>query len=90
METFLALSVIQQNEQDVGCVLRRALFLRPGWRGIFITLGEEDIATPPETARQMHEKIPRSQLVIIPAAGHSSNVEQPEAVNDALRTFLRQ
>lgn len=54
-----------------------------------IIVGEEDIATPPETARQMHEKIPHSQLVTIPVAGHSSNVEQPGAVNDALRTFLR-
>lgn len=54
-----------------------------------IIVGQEDIATPPKEGRKLHEAIPGSKLVVIPGAGHSSTIEQPAAVNDALRTFLR-
>lgn len=53
-----------------------------------IIVGEEDVATPPKEGRKMQEKIPGSQLLVIPAAGHSSTIEQPEAVNRALMDFV--
>ncbi|XWW44179.1 alpha/beta fold hydrolase [Fibrella sp. USSR17] len=53
-----------------------------------IMVGDEDVATVPEKARRIHEKIARSLLVTIPRAGHSSSVEEPEAVNAAIASFL--
>ena len=54
-----------------------------------IVVGEDDKATPVSSARTMHEAIPGSRLVIIPEAGHVSNLEQPERFNAALRDFLQ-
>lgn len=53
-----------------------------------IIFGEEDAITPPSIAREMHEAIPNSRLVLIPSAGHMSPVEQPELFTDAIRGFL--
>jgi pimeloyl-ACP methyl ester carboxylesterase len=36
----------------------------------------------------MHQRIPSSKLMIIKSARHLSNVEQPEAFNTNLLTFL--
>jgi pimeloyl-ACP methyl ester carboxylesterase len=53
-----------------------------------ILVGDQDVATPPAVARRIHELIPHSQLAIIPGAGHTSTVEEPEAVNAAILGFL--
>ncbi len=53
-----------------------------------IIVGELDPATPPSDARLMSEQIPGAQLKIIPGAAHLPNLEQPEAFNDAVRSFL--
>jgi pimeloyl-ACP methyl ester carboxylesterase len=53
-----------------------------------IVVGEDDKATPPDSSRKMHAAIAGSQLVIIPEAGHTSNLEQPERFNTALASFL--
>jgi pimeloyl-ACP methyl ester carboxylesterase len=54
-----------------------------------IIVGDEDLLTPPDDARKMHAAAhDTAELVVIPRAGHLSNLEQPEAFNDALRTFL--
>lgn len=53
-----------------------------------IIVGELDLATPPSDARLMSEQIPGAQLKIIPGAAHLPNLEQPEAFNDAVRSFL--
>ncbi|CAN5269367.1 alpha/beta fold hydrolase [soil metagenome] len=39
-------------------------------------------------ADYMAAKIPGARKVIIPAAGHAANIDQPEAFNAALTTFL--
>jgi pimeloyl-ACP methyl ester carboxylesterase len=36
----------------------------------------------------MRKKIPGAELVTISGGGHAANMEQPEAFNAALRTFL--
>jgi pimeloyl-ACP methyl ester carboxylesterase len=46
------------------------------------------VATPPARARRLHEGIRGSRLVVIPGAGHSSPIEEPEAVTGALARFL--
>ena len=53
-----------------------------------IIVGEEDGITPPDAARKMHEHIGGSRLVVVPGAGHLSNLESPEAFNAALKDFL--
>lgn len=53
-----------------------------------IIVGDEDVATVPDKARRIHEKLVGSQLVIIPRAGHTSSVEEPAAVNAAIGQFL--
>lgn len=53
-----------------------------------VIVGEDDPGTPVAASRVMHEKIAGSQLVIVPAAAHLANMEQPEAFNKALAGFL--
>ncbi|WP_077921562.1 alpha/beta fold hydrolase [Spirosoma sp. 209] len=53
-----------------------------------VVVGDEDVATRPPKAQRIHEAIAGSQLVIVPRAGHSSSVEEPEAVTHAIRSFL--
>ncbi len=53
-----------------------------------IMVGEEDALTPPEFSRSMHEAVGGSRLVVIPEAGHISNLEAPDAFNGALAEFL--
>jgi 3-oxoadipate enol-lactonase len=51
--------------------------------------GAEDVITPAETeGRLLAEAIPNARLVVIPNAGHLSNLEQPEAFNAAAREFI--
>ncbi len=54
-----------------------------------IVVGERDALTPPEKAREMQKLMPRSKLVVIPSAGHLSNVEAPQEFNAALGDFVR-
>jgi pimeloyl-ACP methyl ester carboxylesterase len=53
-----------------------------------VLVGEEDVATPPAMAERIRDAIRGSCLVRIPRAGHSSTLENPEAVNAALDGFL--
>ena len=53
-----------------------------------VIVGEHDGVTPPDAARKLHEHIGGSRLVVIPEAGHLSNLEAPEAFNGALAEFL--
>lgn len=51
--------------------------------------GEQDVRSPLSVAHQFEQAIPKSQLVVIPGAGHVSNLECPGEFNRALREFLR-
>jgi len=53
-----------------------------------IVVGEEDVMTPPAESEGMQAAIPRATLVRLPHAGHLSNLETPEAFNEAVSTFL--
>jgi pimeloyl-ACP methyl ester carboxylesterase len=53
-----------------------------------IIAGDEDVLTPPALSEEMHRAIAGSTLVVVPRAGHLSNLEQPEAFNSALARFL--
>ena len=53
-----------------------------------VICGEDDPGTPPAMAREIHDNLPGSKLVLIPQAAHLSNIEQPAAFNRALAEFL--
>ena len=53
-----------------------------------VMVGEEDVATVPAKAERIQAGIVGSRLVRIPAAGHSSSVENPGPINAELRAFL--
>jgi pimeloyl-ACP methyl ester carboxylesterase len=49
--------------------------------------GEHDVRSPMNVARKFHRAIPDAELVVIPNAGHVSNLEAPTTFNEAIRTF---
>lgn len=53
-----------------------------------IVVGDQDVATVPEKSHRMHARIPGSELVVVPGAGHTSTVEEPAAVTAAIEAFL--
>jgi len=53
-----------------------------------ILCGEEDVLTPPSDAEALHTGIPDSHLVLLPGAGHLSNLETPAAFSTAVKEFL--
>jgi 3-oxoadipate enol-lactonase len=54
-----------------------------------IMVGEDDPGTPVSASKAMHERILESKLAILSSARHLSNVEQPQAFNETLVSFLR-
>lgn len=51
--------------------------------------GELDARSPLSVARAFEDAIPDAELVVLPGAGHVSNLETPERFNHALRAFCR-
>ncbi|MFI5346972.1 MAG: alpha/beta fold hydrolase [Elusimicrobiota bacterium] len=54
-----------------------------------VLVGSQDKITPLPLSEVMRTRIPGAELHIIPDAGHFSNVENPEAFNDRLLSFLK-
>jgi 3-oxoadipate enol-lactonase len=53
-----------------------------------VIVGEQDAVTPPQVAEEYAAQIPGGSVVVIPNAGHLSNLEQPVSFIQALRQFL--
>ncbi|HZU07344.1 MAG TPA: alpha/beta fold hydrolase [Chloroflexota bacterium] len=53
-----------------------------------ILVGEEDYATPPAMAEELHRRIAGSELVVLPGVRHLSALEAPEVVNQHIERFL--
>lgn len=53
-----------------------------------VVVGDRDRLTPVEGAREMAAAIPGSRLLELRGAGHCTMLEQPEAVNAALRDLV--
>jgi len=53
-----------------------------------VIVGEQDHGTPPEAARAIHDNLPGSELKIIAAAAHLSNIEQADEFNKSMTGFL--
>jgi 3-oxoadipate enol-lactonase len=50
-------------------------------------VGADDVAMPVPFSETLAKHLPSAELVVIPDAGHLSNLEQPEAFEAALRNF---
>lgn len=53
-----------------------------------IIAGEDDTAQPPRNSEPLAVAIRNSRFVRVPGAGHSSSLEQPEAVIQAMRELI--
>ncbi|MEW6233964.1 MAG: alpha/beta fold hydrolase [Candidatus Omnitrophota bacterium] len=88
--------VILSTQQNSAVDALRALADRPDssetLAGVIVPalaiVGEKDAVSPPEVVRFMQEKIRGATLAVIPNAGHLSPLENPQAVNGAIREFL--
>jgi len=55
---------------------------------VLIVSGEDDGVSPPRYARQLHERIPQSELVLLSGVGHAPPIENPVEFNARLTAFL--
>ena len=53
-----------------------------------VVAGDQDQPSPPEVAREMAAAVPGARVVIVPDAGHLSNLESPVAFNQAVAEFV--
>jgi len=53
-----------------------------------ILCGTEDVSTPPDLVRGLVELMPNAEFHEIPGAGHSTCIEQPDAVARQIERFL--
>jgi len=53
-----------------------------------VVVGADDVLTPVAESEAMAGAIPGAELLVIPGAGHMSNLEEPDRFNGALRSFL--
>jgi pimeloyl-ACP methyl ester carboxylesterase len=53
-----------------------------------LIFGRHDAITPPAIGERLQRAIPRAQLQVIEQAGHMAPLEQPDAVAQAMLTFL--
>jgi pimeloyl-ACP methyl ester carboxylesterase len=53
-----------------------------------VILGARDIMAPPKNAQALIAALPERRVVTLPECGHALMAEQPDAVLDALRTYL--
>jgi pimeloyl-ACP methyl ester carboxylesterase len=89
-------ALIRANTSKGAAAALRGMALRPDSKEVLsrfagpalVVVGEKDVITPVEKAQEMAGVIPKSKLVQLPAVGHLSNVEAPEAFNRHLEEFL--
>jgi pimeloyl-ACP methyl ester carboxylesterase len=55
-----------------------------------VIVGDEDTSQPPARAQQIAERIPGSELLVVPNAAHISSFDGAAAVNDALDKHMAQ
>jgi pimeloyl-ACP methyl ester carboxylesterase len=87
--------ILSNSAQSIGSAIN-ALMTRPDSTPLLhkihvptlIIVGDEDTATPPAASEKMQTAIAGSELAVIPASGHLSNIEQPETFNRTVASFL--
>jgi 3-oxoadipate enol-lactonase len=94
VDNLRTMMMANSSEAVAGAIL--ALMTRPDSTPVLATIhcptlivvGEQDAITPPSMSQDMQRGIAGAELVVIPEAGHMSNLEQPAAFNAALAHFL--
>ena len=82
-----AQQLVRQNRAVLG--RRDARLHLPSVRcPTLVVCGEKDQLTPPLLSREIAGLVPGAQLVLLPRCGHMLTMEQPAAVNAALRDWL--
>jgi 3-oxoadipate enol-lactonase len=89
-------ALVLANSADAIAGAIRALMSRPDSTPLLSTIhvptliivGDEDTVTPRPLAEEMQRAIAGAELHVIPGAGHLTNLEQPDAFDDALARFL--
>lgn len=93
-----ATNIAKSNSPEAVCAATLALMSRTDTTAqlknisvpTLIVHGEKDAVIPMTAAQNMHVQIKNSKLVVIPNAGHFSNLENPEAFNQHLLGFLKE
>jgi pimeloyl-ACP methyl ester carboxylesterase len=88
--------IVRENTAGGLAFALRAMAARPNSTALLSTIrcpalcivGEEDSITPPHVVRTMAEQLPAGTFCTIGAAGHLTNLEAPDAFNDALAEFV--
>jgi pimeloyl-ACP methyl ester carboxylesterase len=94
VDTIREMIMRNSSETVAGAIL--ALMTRPDATPLLSTIhcptlivvGDQDAITPPALSEDMQRGIPGAELIVIPDAGHMSNMEQPSAFNAAIGRFL--
>lgn len=55
---------------------------------VLVILGARDLMAPPKSAEALIDTLREPRVVMLPECGHAMMAEQPDAVLDALRSFL--
>jgi pimeloyl-ACP methyl ester carboxylesterase len=55
-----------------------------------VVVGDKDMITPLEMAKEMSSGIPGAELVVVPGAGHLSSLERPDELSAILLRFFAQ
>jgi pimeloyl-ACP methyl ester carboxylesterase len=55
-----------------------------------ILFGEVDKVVPPENAQLLHERLPQSEVVLLPNAGHFFPLEVPERAVEVITAFVEE
>jgi pimeloyl-ACP methyl ester carboxylesterase len=88
--------VVEATSPAAIACAQRGMASRPDMTGLLpgirvptlVLVGQEDAISPPAEMRAIADAIPDAKLVEIPDAGHMTTMENPKAVNEALRKFL--
>lgn len=89
-------TMIARQEPETAAASARGMALRPDklqWMKdigipILVITGDADELMPIPTSEAMAQAVPNSRLVVLPEAGHLSNMERAEDFNAAIRNFL--
>jgi len=90
------LDMFESKTPEIYAAQTRALINRPDAGPVMLSIrcptlvlcGHEDLWAPVERHREMAASIPGAVFADIPESGHMCTMEQPEAVNAALRSWF--
>ncbi|HEX2473872.1 MAG TPA: alpha/beta fold hydrolase [Lacipirellulaceae bacterium] len=88
--------VVEATSPAAIACAQRGMASRPDMTGLLpsirvptlVLVGHEDVISPPAEMRAIADAIPNAQFVEVPDAGHMTTMENPQAVNAALRAFM--